>query len=101
MNTENITFNYGAFEFEGKAAKLKVVFKSSKNAVPPIHIPTGSELSEGDNKAFDISNKTFPANQYHAVATGSILKIDNVKAHYGDAPGVSQANAPKRKTNKR
>ena len=87
--------------FNGKASKLYICFKSSNQATPPIHIPTGTELNEGlktylgDNKGvFNIA-----ANTYHAVATGSVLTIDNVTAHYDDAPAA--ANAPKRTSNKR
>lgn len=93
--TVNVDFNYN--QFGKKATTLKVSFKSSNNATPPIHIPTGKELDEGTGT----TGKTLPANTYHAVATGSVLKIDNVTAHYGDAPGTTPANAPKRKTTKR
>lgn len=94
--TKTIDFNYG--RFGNKASKLVVTFKSSnqkENA--PINIPTGSKLDEGQG----LGNKTIKANSYHAVATGSVLKVDNVTAHYGDAPTSTPAPAPKRKINKR
>ena len=95
-DTETIELNYG--KFGNKAATLIVTFKSSnQGAKAPINIPTGTSLNEGQG----LGNKTIDANSYHAVATGSVLKIDNVTAHYGDAPGITPAAAPKRKTNKR
>ncbi|MBD5263827.1 MAG: DUF4493 domain-containing protein [Bacteroides sp.] len=95
-DTETIELNYG--KFGNKAATLIVSFKSSnQGANAPINIPTGTSLNEGQG----LGNKTIDANSYHAVATGSVLKIDNVTAHYGDAPGITPAAAPKRKTNKR
>lgn len=87
--SKSIVFNYG--KFGAKASTLKIYFKSSNQPIPPIHIPTGSELNEGFTV---LGNKTIDANKYHAVATGSELWIDNVTAHYGDAPGA--AKAPKR-----
>ncbi len=93
MKTVTIKLSYNAFG--KKAAKLRVNFKSSNQAVPPIHIPSGTELNEGQG----LGNKTIDANEYHALATGSELWIDNVIAVYEGAS--SPANAPKRKTNKR
>lgn len=78
-----ININYG--KFASPAAKLKVSFKSSNQTTPPIYIPSGSELNENQGL------KTISANQYHAVATGSVLKIDNVTAHYDSAPATAQA----------
>ena len=95
-DTETIDLNYG--KFGNKAATLVVTFKSSnQGANAPIEIPTGSKLDEGQG----LGNKTIGANSYQAVATGSVLKIDNVIAHYGDAPGTTPAAASKRKTNKK
>lgn len=76
--TEALTFNY--IPFTKPAAKLIISFKSSNMDTPPIKIPAGSALNEGQG----LGNKTIPANSYHALATGSVLKIDNVKAHYDD-----------------
>lgn len=79
--SESITFNYVPF---GKpAAKLIVCFKSSNQDNPPIHVPTGTELYEASVTTTNFRNPpAIPANEYKAVATGSVLKIDNVKAHY-------------------
>lgn len=96
--TQTITFNYEVFS--NKGTNLKIYFKSSNSSNPPIYIPSGDELSEGDDNAFDISNKTFPANQYHAVATGSELWIDNVKATYASEPTVVNSSNTPKKTHK-
>lgn len=93
--SKTINFNYGSFG--KKAATLKVSFKSSNQDTPPIYIPSNNDLNEGTGN----SSSTLKANLYHAVATGSVLKIDNVVAHYGDAPGTTPSAAPKRKTTKR
>lgn len=81
-------------EFGGKAAAIKIKFKSSTASLPAINIPSGSALKEKDG--VHLSNGTLDANSYHAVATGSVLKIDNVTANYDT--GTSSASAPKRKT---
>lgn len=91
--TESIDFNYG--NFNAKATKLIINFKSSNSDIP-INIPSGDQLNDGKT-----GNNDIPQNKYKAVATGSILKIDNVVAHYGDVSGSTPASAPKRKTNKR
>lgn len=93
--TITVDFNYG--QFGKKAAMIKISFKSSNQQTPPIYIPSGSELNEGKT----LGNHTLSANSYKAVAIGSELIIDNVVAHYGDAPGTTPAAAPKRKTTKR
>ena len=61
-----------------KAASVQIRFRSSTAAVPPIQIPTGSALNEHQG----LGNKTIDANAYHAVATGSVLEIDNVHLGY-------------------
>lgn len=92
--TKTLNFNYD--KFGSKAAKLIVSFKSSNSSTPPINIPSGDSL----NESVGLGNKTIGTNEYHAVATGSILKIDNVKAVYGDGTDTP-ANAPKKSTKKR
>lgn len=82
--------------FGNKASKLIVSFKSSKSNVPPIKIPRGTEL---ENKGYNGITNNVPANTYKAVATGSVLIIDNVKTIYEKVE--NPASAPKRKTNKR
>lgn len=93
--TKNIIFNYSLWG--RKASKLIICFKSSsQGSSAPINIPTGDALNEHAG----LGNKTIDANSYHAVATGSILTIDNVKATYASEPAkVKGVN--KRKTSKR
>lgn len=92
--SETVKFDYSLCG--RKASKLIISFKSSNQQTPPIHIPTGSELK--DNKKNE--NAVVPTNQYKAVATGSVLTIDNVKATYASEPAkVKGVN--KRKTSKR
>ncbi len=88
------------YPFGEKASKLEICFRSSTTENPKdfVHIPQGDELSEGFG-TWNFGNKNLGDNNYHAVAVGSKLTIDNVKAVYEDNP--SPANAPKRKTNKR
>ena len=90
--TESISFDY--IPFGKPAAKLIVSFKSSNLSVPPVNIPSGSALNENQS----LGNHTLKANSYHAVAIGSVLKIDNVKAYYGNAQVT--AKTPK-KSNKK
>ncbi|MDE5840671.1 MAG: PCMD domain-containing protein, partial [Muribaculaceae bacterium] len=96
MKTVNVEFNY---EFFGKkASKLIVHFKSSNKeqaAEIPIYIPSGSKLNEGQG----LGNGKIDANSYKALATGSVLTIDNVKVHYDS--GQTPANAKKRSIKKR
>lgn len=95
------TINIKYVKFGGKAATLKLGFKSSNQSNPPIYIPQGSELSEGVTVITSESNRTIATNGYHALATGSMLTIDNVKANY-TLPAAAAAGAPKRKaSNKR
>ena len=89
----SVPFEYSLFG--KKAAKLKISFKSSKDEVPLVKIPSGSELNENQS----LGSHTLSANSYHAVATGSILRIDNVVAHYGDEETLT--NALKRTTKKK
>lgn len=82
--TERINFNYA--KLGKKASKLIISFKSSTQGTSaPINIPSGKDLKEDA----DLGNKTLPANSYHAVATGSVLTIDNVTAHYDDKPAAA------------
>ncbi len=95
--TINITYD----KFGASAAVLKLGFKSSNQSNPPIHIPTGSDLDEGVTVIVSESNRTISDNSYHALATGSVLTIDNVTANY-DIPGIQKsANAPKRNASKK
>ncbi|MDE6023548.1 MAG: hypothetical protein K2G13_08615, partial [Muribaculaceae bacterium] len=90
------------YKFGEKAAKLSILFRSSSSENPQnfVHIPQGSELDEGFG-ALNFGDKNLGDNNYHAVATGSVLIIDNVKAIYKDGNTSTPSNAPKRKTTKR
>lgn len=76
---KKVTVNFATYSFGKKVAKLRVEFKSSKSTIAPIHIPSGSELNEGFRA---VGNHTIDANKYHAVATGSVLTVDNIKLNY-------------------
>ena len=76
---KKVTVNFAAYPFGKKVAKLRVEFKSSKSTIAPIHIPSGNELNEGFSA---VGNHTIDANKYHAVATGSVLAVDNIKLNY-------------------
>ena len=77
---KGVSISLAGYPFGKKAAKIKVGFRSS-NGSAPVHIPQGSELSEGFG-SFNFGNKNLGDNNYHAVATGSVLRIDNVKLNY-------------------
>lgn len=93
VDSENIIFSYD--DSKEKSIKLIVEFKSSKQDMPPIKIPTGKSLNENAG----LGNNTIDPNSYKAVATGSELWVDNVTAHYDSAPPVSPA--PKRNHTKK
>ncbi len=80
---KNVTVPFSEYPFGVKAAKLIISFKSSSSSNPKdyVHIPQGSELDEGFN-AGHFGNLSLGDNNYHAVATGSVLTIDNVKLEY-------------------
>lgn len=93
--TKSINLSYSPFGV--KASILKICFKSStKGTDAPIYIPSEGELKEDAS----IVNTTIAANQYKAVATGSVLTIDNVTATYASEP-TGLKSAPKRKNSKR
>lgn len=92
--TQTKTVSFTGYPFGKKAAKIRLGFRSTKGA-PAVHIPTGSALSEG-LKVGDLtshaSDKKIPRgdNNYHAVATGSVLYIDNVRLGYDDVPAAAR-----------
>lgn len=73
------TVNLPAYTFGVKAAKIEVRFRSTKGDTVHINIPTGSALNDHGS----LFNDTFDPNQYHALATGSLLVVDNVTLGYG------------------
>ncbi|MBO4965353.1 MAG: hypothetical protein J6C81_03710 [Muribaculaceae bacterium] len=80
-----------AYPFATKAAKIKLGFRSVKDDNVSIDIPTGSRLNEGTG----LENATLAANQYHAVAVGSVLTISNVSLGYA-APASASYKAYKK-----
>lgn len=69
------------YKFGKKAAKLMVSFRSTSSKIsggPAIVIPQGNALDEG----VSLINTKVTANQYHAFAKGSELKVDNVVLGY-------------------
>lgn len=76
-----------SYPFGKKAAKLCIRFLSSNSGsgvLNYIHIPSGSELSEGHGALNfgNTANSNRAVNDYHALATGSVLTVDNVKLNY-------------------
>lgn len=93
IQTVTIALNYSKFGY--KVGSVGIKFKSSCLENPPLHIPSGDELDEGLGAHSGDQSPKVDTNNYHAVATGSILKIDNVAANYDNAPASSSASKPK------
>ncbi|MBD5357182.1 MAG: DUF4493 domain-containing protein [Bacteroides sp.] len=74
----HLKINLTNYPFMSKVASLQVRFRSSSAEIPPITIPSGKDLNEGQS----LGNHTLKPNTYHAVATGSVLLIDNVHLGY-------------------
>lgn len=88
---KTVTIALPAYPFASKAAKIKLGFRSVKDDNVSIDIPTGSRLNEGTG----LENATLAANQYHAVAVGSVLTISNVSLGYA-APASASYKAYKK-----
>ena len=98
-NMKTMTVKVPSYPFGRKAAKLYVGFKSSGAATPSIHIPSGSELQEDQKLTlYDASTHKLSENDYHALATGSVLTLDNVKLGYDNV--VTVTKAPRRNLKK-
>lgn len=76
MSTQNVSLS--EYPFGTKAATLKICFMSSSSEHPAVNIPTGKALDEGTK----LTDTSIATNVYKAVATGSVLTIDNVQLHY-------------------
>ncbi len=107
MTDFNISLS--GYPFGHKAAKLVLGFKSTKSGVTPrVNIPSSGDLKEVSSvnllsftKASDGSyHKSLETNQYHALATGSVLTVDNVKLGY-EASSVANPNAVKHRANRK
>lgn len=100
---KTVTVGLDGYQFGKKAEKLVLSFKSTQSDVaePYIKVPSGSELrEEGLDATHYIGNRYIADNSYHAVATGSVLTIDNVTLGY-DPKASAPAAIKGRKTNKR
>lgn len=77
------TISLGNYAFGKKATGIQVRFLSTGSGVPGLNIPSGTALRES---AVNAGNFTRPpvisANNYAAKATGTLLRIDNVKLNY-------------------
>ncbi|MCM1291562.1 MAG: DUF4493 domain-containing protein [Prevotella sp.] len=82
--------------FGKKAAKVEVSFRSSATDNIELNIPSGSALNENQR----LGNRTLDANSYHALATGSVLTIDNVAVGYDLASSAAAKNARKNNSKK-
>lgn len=82
MTTKSVALS--GYPFGVKAASLRIGFRSTKQGLAPtVSIPSGTALNEGVNAGNFTSPPQLAANSYHAVATGSVLTIDNVTLGYG------------------
>lgn len=72
------------YTFGNKAKKIKIGFKSTKSGVTPsINIPSETALNDGVTNWLNFTRQqTVNANNYKAVATGSVLTISNVTLKY-------------------
>ena len=82
------TVSLPSYSFGKKAARIQISFKSTKGNVD-VKIPTGTDLNDTSNR--DNGTSASPpigrgyhikSNLYKALATGSVLTIDNVKLNY-------------------
>ena len=89
--TQTKTVSFSGYPFGKKAARIRLGFRSTKGT-PAIHIPTGGELNEGLawNNFTDNSARHRGDNNYHAVATGSVLYIDNVRLGYDEVSAAAR-----------
>lgn len=72
------TIELGNYPFGKKATTLRIHFRSSTKETPVTHIPTGSELNE--NKG--LNNNDISTNAAHALSTGSVLTISDLRFNY-------------------
>ncbi|MDE7403177.1 MAG: DUF4493 domain-containing protein [Muribaculaceae bacterium] len=85
---QTVTMSLKGYKFGSKAAKLEVAFRSTKSGVTPkVNIPSGSALKEPGVSLNTDYYYTLPENTYNALATGSVLTIDDVTLSYSGAPG--------------
>lgn len=71
------------YPFGVKPGKVLIKFLSSdleEGSRLELNIPTGKALDEGQN----LGNKTLKENSAHAIATGSVLTVSNLRFNYGE-----------------
>lgn len=78
--TANVDISYINNVFGMKADRITVIFISSNAQNPSIYVPKETELNEGYNST--PANRVLQENTYHALATGSVLTVSNVKLNY-------------------
>lgn len=79
------TISLPAYNKGSKAGWIELGFRSTQEGVTPkVNIPTGSALKESGPSRLPATPyiTTMGANDYHAVALGSKLTIDDVKLNY-------------------
>lgn len=97
LDKQHIVVQLPPYPFGKKANKIEVCFRSTKEGIEPkITIPTGVELQEPEVSLNTDYYYTLPENTYHALATGSVLVIDNVSLGYDKVVGVK--DVPNRKS---
>lgn len=87
--------NLPSYPFGHKAKQLKLKFMSTSGAVTGVNIPTGEALKDISSSAGGTNNK-IGANSYKALATGSVLTVDNVKLGYGSSNAARSAKGKRR-----
>lgn len=92
----DVKIYFGNYPFGVKAEKIVLGFKSSNAAAPGIHIPSGTDLNDGGG----LNNNNLGDNHYKALATGSVLTIDNVKLGY-EVSSIATPSAAKRRSNRK
>lgn len=92
---QTYTQTLSGYPFGKKAAKVIVDFRSTRSGVTPaIYIPKGKELEETDG--VDFRKNSAKDNSYHALATGSVLVIDDVSLGYDNTGVVRNSRSKKR-----
>lgn len=83
----------GKYPFGVKASELRIKFKSSDANHPSITIPSGEALHEPDINATNFTSEgtQISANNYRALATGSVLKVKNLRLNYDDSAAAAKS----------
>lgn len=80
---QSVSVPLTGYAFGKKASKIMVCFRSTESGVTPkVNIPSGSALKENDVHLNTDYYWTLGANDYHALAVGSVLTVDDVTLGY-------------------